>query len=73
MSNRRKLRPQHPLTAIIAPLDGAKIRGGCGSCNAYQVVHAHAHGADVHLIRVYHDRGCPWLTAREARHDRRAR
>lgn len=67
MSSRRKVRPQHPVSARRAALDGARIPGGCGSCDAYQVVRAHAHGADVHLVTVYHDRGCPRLAAQERR------
>jgi hypothetical protein len=69
MSNRRRLprpRPQNPATAYIAALDGARIPGGCDHCDAYQVVRAHAYGADLHTISVYHDNDCPWLAARQA-------
>ena len=67
MSNRRKLRPQHPASARIAALDGARIPGGCDSCDAEQVVQAHARGADIHMITIRHDDGCPRLAAMKAR------
>lgn len=61
MSNSRKPRPQHPVTAMLAPLDGARIPGGCDACDAYQVITANAYGADFHYIAVYHDEDCPVL------------
>lgn len=69
MSNRRRLpRPlQTPLSAWLASLDGARIPGGCAHCDACQVVHAAQGDPNLHLIRVYHDGGCPELAAREAR------
>jgi hypothetical protein len=39
MSNRRKLRPTHPLTEWDASLDSARIPGGCDTCDAHQTVH----------------------------------
>jgi hypothetical protein len=66
VSNRRKLRhprPQHPLDALLASLDGAQLPGGCGRCDAYHVVHAHGYGGSVHRIAVYHDDDCPVLAA----------
>jgi hypothetical protein len=64
MTNPRKTRPQHPATATIAPLDGAKIPGGCAHCDAYQIITAHAYGPDIHRITIYHDRRCPWFQAK---------
>lgn len=65
MSNRRKLKPQHPVSAQVAALDGAHIPGGCGHCDAYQTINAHGYGPDVHRITVHHDDWCPWWTARQ--------
>ena len=68
MSNRRRLppRPQHPVSAFLSALDGARIPGGCDHCDAYQVIHANRHGANLHQIDVRHDDDCPWLAARQA-------
>jgi hypothetical protein len=69
MSNRRRRRnppPQHPVTAYLASLDGAHIPGGRDHCDAYQVIHANRHGANLHQIDVRHDDDCPWLAARQA-------
>jgi hypothetical protein len=70
VSNRRKTGqppPQHPVTALIAPLDGARIPGGCDHCDAYQVVTASVQGhRNVHMITVCHDDDCPWLAVRKA-------
>jgi hypothetical protein len=69
MSNRRHLkppqRPQHPVSAQLAALDGAEIPGGCESCDAYQTVHANDGGADLHRITIHHDGDCPrWAAIR---------
>jgi len=70
MSNRRKLRPQHPVSARAAALDGARIPGGCDHCNAVQLIQAHVHGIpDVHKITVWHDEWCPQLAAMKSRGD----
>jgi hypothetical protein len=46
---------------VFAPLVGLQIPGGCDDCNAYQTVEK----VDVMwLIRVHHDRTCPWYAAR---------
>lgn len=69
MSNRRRLkppRPQHPASAQLAALDGIRVPGGCGRCDAYQTVHAHADGPDLHRITVHHDDSCPWWAARRS-------
>jgi hypothetical protein len=69
MSNRRRIKnpsPQNPVTAWLASLDGAHIPGGCDHCDAYQVIHANRHGANLHQIDVRHDDDCPWLAARQA-------
>jgi hypothetical protein len=66
MTNRRKLRqptPDSPVSELIASLDGARIPGGCDACDAYQVVQARAGHRNVHLMKVFHDDGCPVLTA----------
>jgi hypothetical protein len=54
------------LRAMVNQLNGAAVPGGCDHCDAYQLVHAHAHGRDLHTISVYHDGDCPWLAARQA-------
>lgn len=66
MSNRRRLRPQSPVSAHLAALDGAHIPGGCDHCDAYQVVNASQGDPNVHKISVYHDDWCPELTSRQA-------
>jgi hypothetical protein len=66
MSNRRKLRqppPDSPVSEYLASVDGARIAGGCDSCDAYQVVQARAGHRNVHMIQVFHDDGCPALAA----------
>lgn len=68
MSNRRKLRqppPDHPASAFLASIDGARILGGCDSCDAYQVVQARVGHRDVHVIKVFHDDGCPVLASKQ--------
>lgn len=67
MSNRRRLRPQNPVSAQLAALDGARIPGGCDRCDAYQVINAMQGHPDVHVLNVYHDDDCPELAARKAR------
>jgi hypothetical protein len=59
VSNRRRLPQQHPVSATIAALDGLRVPGGCGHCDAYQVVQANAAGPNVHIVHVYHDDWCP--------------
>jgi hypothetical protein len=70
MSNSRKVRhpgDPNPVSDLIAAMDGARIPGGCDSCNAYQLVKAHALGSrNFHLIEVYHDDWCPELAAHQA-------
>lgn len=63
--DRRGPPPQDPATAMIAAMDGAEVPGGCGWCDAVQVVEAHVRGeANLHAVHVYHADGCPWLAAR---------
>jgi hypothetical protein len=64
VSNRRRIRPQNPVSAMFAAADGQQIPGGCGHCDAYQEIRAHADGPDLHRITVRHDEWCPWWTAR---------
>lgn len=52
-----------PVSALIASMDGASIRGvGCSTCDAEVVIKAHA-APGVHLARVLHDPHCPTLAA----------
>jgi hypothetical protein len=55
------------ISAALAALDGLRVPGGCDSCDAYQVLEAHAYGQrDVHVIHVCHDKDCPELARRTA-------
>lgn len=67
MSNRRKLRPTNRASMLIRSQDGARIPGGCDTCDAYQVVHADAYGPNLHSISVHHDDWCPFLRNRKDR------
>jgi hypothetical protein len=68
MSNRKRL--HNPLAAM----DGARIPGGCDSCDAVQVVKAgqlsyggvSVPGPGLNTIDVYHDDACPEQAARVA-------
>lgn len=62
MSNGRAFRRR--LVDMLGPLDGARVPGGCDSCDAYQTVGPLAEG--VWQVAVHHDDDCPWFTAREA-------
>lgn len=65
MSKRHRLsRTQASAQALFGPLDGARIPGGCESCDAYQVVRPAVAG--VWHIDVRHDDDCPFLAAHEA-------
>jgi hypothetical protein len=55
MSDGRAFRRQ--LVDLLAPLDGARIYGGCDDCDAYQTVTAESAG--VWQIHVWHDDECP--------------
>lgn len=59
MSNRKKLRRTPALSMLIRANDGARIPGGCDTCDAYQTVHADAYGPNLHRIAVHHDGWCP--------------
>ncbi|MEU8391525.1 hypothetical protein [Micromonospora sp. NPDC048843] len=63
MSNRKKLRRTPPLSMLIRSQDGARLPGGCHTCDAFQTVRADAYGANVHSITVHHDDWCPTLSA----------
>lgn len=52
------------LTQLFAALDGARIPGGCDSCDAYQEVAKVGH---VTHINVCHDDDCPVLANHNAR------
>ncbi len=62
MSNGRALRRQ--LADTFGPLDGARIPGGCDTCDAYQTVTPVTAG--VWIINVHHDDWCPTLARIEA-------
>ena len=66
------MKPEHELdeaqaqvARTLGPLDGARIPGGCGHCDAYQAVAAVAAG--VWTLAVHHDDDCPFLAALEER------
>jgi len=66
MSNGRRFRRrlsenQQALAAILGPLDGAHIPGGCQRCDAYQTVSPLTAGA--WQVTVHHDDWCPVLAA----------
>lgn len=52
---------QTQIAAVLGPLDGARIPGGCDHCDAYQTVEAVHPG--VWIIHVSHDAWCPALGA----------
>ena len=52
-------RPVAPVAEALRALDGARIPGGCDSCDAYQVVAAPALGhPNVVVLSVFHDDDC---------------
>jgi hypothetical protein len=62
----RPLSPaQTAMARALGSLDGARIAGGCDSCDAYQTARPASPG--VWRITVHHDEGCLAL----ARHRRR--
>jgi hypothetical protein len=68
MSNRRKIRsaadePRNPgwLNDSLAPIDGARIPGGCDDCDAYQTVTATYGQRGISQIKIHHDDSCPTL------------
>jgi hypothetical protein len=48
---------QKRMIELLGPLEGAKIPGGCDTCDAYQMAEPLETG--VWYIRVYHDEDCP--------------
>lgn len=52
-------RKQTPLSSLLSSLDGARIPGGCGSCDAYQTIEAQQGDPNVHALKVHHDDQCP--------------
>jgi len=54
---------QAAVLKTLGPLDGARLPGGCGHCNAYQTVLAIEAG--IWNLNVHHDEWCPVL-ARQA-------
>jgi hypothetical protein len=77
VSNRRRLRPaagkprDHGwLNDALAPLDGARIPGGCDHCGAFSVVCATAYGQrGISILQVHHD---AWCRVLQDHHDHRA-
>jgi hypothetical protein len=64
VSARRKLsRPQAQTAAVLGPLDGARVPGGCASCDAFQKVAPLSAG--VWSVQVFHDDDCPVLAAHQ--------
>jgi hypothetical protein len=62
VSPRRKRPPLGDvLRPVLGPLEGARIPGGCESCDAYQT--AEPVEAGVWLVTVHHDDWCPRLQA----------
>ena len=63
---RHRLSPaQSEIVAMLGPLEGARIPGGCEDCDAYKTAHPMAAG--MWNIAVYHDDWCPVLSAHEKR------
>jgi hypothetical protein len=58
MPDRKRLNAtQSHVAAALGPIDGARVPGGCDSCDAYQS--AEPIEAGVWIIAVYHDDWCP--------------
>jgi len=53
---------QAAIASAFGPLEGARLEGGCGECNAYQTVEPFEAG--VWTMTVHHDDWCPVLKAR---------
>jgi hypothetical protein len=51
--------------AMLAPLVGQEILGGCENCTAFQTVPAVTEG--VWLLNVHHDDTCPTLARMQGR------
>jgi hypothetical protein len=68
MADRKPLSAaQSALAAALAPLDGARILGGCDDCDAYQTpVHI---GRGAWVLQVFHDGWCPTLRRMRAQAD----
>ncbi len=60
MSNRRQASGGHDISQTLNSLDGARIPGGCGTCDAYQTIQSQGHPA-VAVLTVHHDDWCPTL------------
>lgn len=52
-----------PVVNLLGPLEGARIPGGCESCDAYQTVEPIEAG--VWLVNICHDDACPVLARME--------
>jgi len=61
-ARRRLSRSQTAVANLLGPLDGERVPGGCGSCNAYQEVRPVTAG--MFAIQVHHDEWCPFLNRR---------
>lgn len=54
---------QAEVLRLLGPLEGKRIPGGCGHCNAYQTVTPIRAG--VWTTTVHHDDWCPFLAAQD--------
>lgn len=61
MTHRPLSLPQSEASRVFGPLDGARVPGGCDTCDAFQT--AEPSGAGVWLVTVHHDDWCPTLAA----------
>jgi len=64
---RRLTAAQTDVARVLGPLDGARIAGGCDTCDAYQTVKPD--GAGIWRITVWHDPDCSTLPPRSAATD----
>ena len=72
LTERTPMTAPHPdrLASVLRPLVGARIPGGCDSCDAYQEVRPDEIPGVWH-IDVSHDDWCPVIANREQRRARR--
>ncbi|MGI8578525.1 MAG: hypothetical protein ACR2KG_11590 [Nocardioidaceae bacterium] len=54
-----------PLDPVHRATGNGRVPGGCDDCDAYQTL-TKQHG--IFHITTHHDDTCPWLAARESRH-----
>lgn len=61
---RRLSAAQSQVAAVLGPLDGAQVPGGCTTCDAYQTVHPVEAG--VWSLAIHHDDWCPALSGKRS-------